>query len=328
MILVTGSAGFIGFAVSKKLLTLGYNVVGYDNLNNYYDVNLKKNRIKTLIKIAKKNKVRFYFEKKDLKDQKNVNSCFKKYKIKKVIHLAAQAGVRYSLKNPHSYVTSNITGFLNILEACRSFKVKHLIFASTSSVYGNSKKIPFKESDLSINPIQFYSSTKKSNEIMAYSYSYLFKLPCTGIRIFTAYGPWGRPDMAMFKFVKNITANKPIDVFNYGNHRRDFTYVSDIAEYIFRLLNKKPRSHHDNKIPFCILNLGNGKFTTLKKVINLIEQNLNKKAKIKYKKLQPGDVVETLANNKKVTKITGYKPKISIEIGIRNFINWYRNYYK
>ena len=328
MILVTGSAGFIGFAVTKKLLTLGYNVVGYDNLNNYYDVNLKKNRIKTLIKIAKKNKVRFYFEKKDLKDQKNVNSCFKKYKIKKVIHLAAQAGVRYSLKNPHSYVTSNITGFLNILEACRSFKVKHLIFASTSSVYGNSKKIPFKESDLSINPIQFYSSTKKSNEIMAYSYSYLFKLPCTGIRIFTAYGPWGRPDMAMFKFVKNITANKPIDVFNYGNHRRDFTYVSDIAEYIFRLLNKKPRSHDDNKIPFCILNLGNGKLTTLKKVINLIEQNLNKKAQIKYKKLQPGDVVETLANNKKVTKITGYKPKISIEIGIRNFINWYRNYYK
>ena len=326
MILVTGSAGFIGFAVSKKLLNLGYDVVGYDNLNNYYDVKLKKSRIKELQKSSKNLKTKFFFFKKDLNDKKSLNKIFKKYKINKVINLAAQAGVRYSIKNPEAYLHSNISGFLNILELSKKFKIKHLVFASTSSVYGDSKRIPFKESDKNINPIQFYSSTKMSNEIMAYSYSSLFKIPTTGMRIFTAYGPWGRPDMALFKFTKNIIAKKPIEIFNRGNHKRDFTYIDDVAEYIVRIKDKVPKKSRSS-IPFNILNVANGKWTNLMTLINLIEKKLNIKAIKVFKKLQPGDIKETLADTQKLRKLTNYKPKTSIKIGVNKFVEWYLSYH-
>ena len=326
MILVTGSAGFIGFAVSKKLLNLGYEVVGYDNLNDYYDVKLKKSRIKELQRLSKKMKINFVFFKKDLNDKRSLNKIFKKYKINKVINLAAQAGVRYSIKNPEAYLHSNISGFLNILELSKKFKIKHLVFASTSSVYGNSKKIPFKESDKNINPIQFYSSTKMSNEIMAYSYSSLFKIPITGMRIFTAYGPWGRPDMALFKFTKNIIEKKPIEIFNRGNHKRDFTYIDDVAEYVVRIINKIPKKDK-YLVPYNILNVASGKWTNLMTLITLIEKNLNMKAIQVFKNLQPGDIKQTLADTKKIKKLTQYKPKTPIKVGVSKFIKWYLDYY-
>tara|TARA_B100001250_G_scaffold396349_1_gene402254 strand:+ start:5093 stop:6091 length:999 start_codon:yes stop_codon:yes gene_type:complete len=326
MILVTGSAGFIGFAVSKKLLNLGYEVVGYDNLNDYYDVKLKKSRIKELQRLSKKLKINFVFFKKDLNDKRSLNKIFKKYKINKVINLAAQAGVRYSIKNPEAYLHSNISGFLNILELSKKFKIKHLVFASTSSVYGDSKRIPFKESDRNINPIQFYSSTKMSNEIMAYSYSSLFKIPITGMRIFTAYGPWGRPDMALFKFTKNIIEKKPIEIFNRGNHKRDFTYIDDVAEYVVRIINKIPKKDK-YLVPYNILNVASGKWTNLMTLITLIEKNLNMKAIQVFKNLQPGDIKQTLADTKKIKKLTQYKPKTPIKVGVSKFIKWYLNYY-
>jgi len=326
MILVTGSAGFIGFAVSKKLLTLGYEVIGYDNLNNYYDVKLKKSRVKELKKLSKNLKVKFFFFKKDLNDKRSLNKIFKKYKINKVINLAAQAGVRYSIKNPEAYLHSNISGFLNILELSKKFRIKHLIFASTSSVYGDSKKVPFTESDKNINPIQFYSSTKMSNEIMAYSYSSLFKIPITGVRIFTAYGPWGRPDMALFKFTKNIIKRKPIEVFNKGDHKRDFSYIDDVAEYIVRIKNKIPKKNNSS-VPFNILNVANGKWTTLMKLIEIIEKKLDMKARKIFKPLQPGDIKSTLADTKKIRKLTKYKPQTSIEKGVNSFVEWYLDYY-
>ena len=326
MILVTGSAGFIGFAVSKKLLNLGYEVVGYDNLNDYYDVKLKKSRIKELQRLSKKMKINFVFFKKDLNDKRSLNKIFKKYKINKVINLAAQAGVRYSIKNPEAYLHSNISGFLNILELSKKFKIKHLVFASTSSVYGDSKRIPFKESDRNINPIQFYSSTKMSNEIMAYSYSSLFKIPITGMRIFTAYGPWGRPDMALFKFTKNIIEKKPIEIFNRGNHKRDFTYIDDVAEYVVRIINKIPKKDK-YLVPYNILNVASGKWTNLMTLITLIEKNLNMKAIQVFKNLQPGDIKQTLADTKKIKKLTQYKPKTPIKVGVSKFIKWYLDYY-
>ena len=326
MILVTGSAGFIGFAVSKKLLNLGYEVVGYDNLNDYYDVKLKKSRIKELQRLSKKMKINFVFFKKDLNDKRSLNKIFKKYKINKVINLAAQAGVRYSIKNPEAYLHSNISGFLNILELSKKFKIKHLVFASTSSVYGDSKRIPFKESDKNINPIQFYSSTKMSNEIMAYSYSSLFKIPITAMRIFTAYGPWGRPDMALFKFTKNIIEKKPIEIFNRGNHKRDFTYIDDVAEYVVRIINKIPKKDK-YLVPYNILNVASGKWTNLMTLITLIEKNLNMKAIQVFKNLQPGDIKQTLADTKKIKKLTQYKPKTPIKVGVSKFIKWYLDYY-
>ena len=326
MILVTGSAGFIGFAVTKRLLKLGYNVVGYDNLNSYYDPNLKKSRTKELNKIAKKRKTKIIFIKKDLNNKKFLFNCLKKYKIFTIIHLAAQAGVRYSIENPKAYVDSNISGFLNILEGSKKYKIKHLIFASTSSVYGDSKNIPFSENDININPIQFYSSTKRSNEIMAYSYSSLFKIPITAMRIFTAYGPWGRPDMALFKFTQNIINRKPIEVFNQGNHKRDFTYIDDIAEYIVRIKNKTPKKKQSS-VPFAILNVANGKWTNLIKLINLIEKKLNIKAIKVFKTLQPGDIKSTLADTRKLRKLTKYRPQTSIESGVNKFIEWYLDYY-
>ena len=318
-ILVTGSAGFIGFHTTVKLLKNKINVVGIDNVNKYYDTRLKKNRIKSL-----KNFKNFNFYKVDLTQYKKLDNIIKKYKIKYIIHLAAQAGVRYSIDNPKSYFKSNLEGFFNILELSKNNKIQHLIYASTSSVYGNSKNFPLKEENNTNLPLSFYAATKKSNEVMAHSYSYIYKLPCTGVRFFTVYGSLGRPDMALFKFTKNILENKPIELFNKGDHIRDFTYVDDIVDGIYSLIKKQPKS----KIPYDIFNIGNGNPKKLLEYVKEIELNLGKKAKIKKLPLQIGDVVKTHADIKKLQIKTKYKAKTNIKKGISNFIEWYKDYYK
>jgi UDP-glucuronate 4-epimerase len=332
MILVTGCAGFIGFHVSLLLLKNKKNkIFGLDNLNDYYDINLKKNRLK----ILKKNK-NFYFLKVDLLNKKKIFNYIKSNKIKIIIHLAAQAGVRYSILKPENYVDSNIKGFLNILEACRYFKIKNLIYASTSSVYGLNKRIPFKENENNTNhPIQLYAVTKKTNELMAHAYSWLFNIPTIGLRFFTVYGPWGRPDMALFKFTKNILERKKIDLYNHGRHSRDFTYVDDVAKIVCNLINKPSakdlkwtKKKQDTSLaPYKILNISCGQKISLKKFILEIEKNLNIKSKKKYLPIQLGDIKETLSSKKKLNK---YLPNIKFtnyKIGIKNFIIWYKNYY-
>ena len=318
-ILITGSAGFIGFHLAKKILDSNLKVIGIDNLNPYYDVNLKKNRIK----ILKKNKD-FKFYKLDLNQKQKISNIIKKYKIKYIVHLAAQAGVRYSITNPEAYFKSNLEGFFNILQLSKENKIKHLIFASTSSVYGNNKKFPLKENMRTDNPLSFYAATKKSNEVMAYSYANIFKIPSTALRFFTVYGPFGRPDMALFKFAKNIIMNKKIPLFNSGNHTRDFTYIADIVEGIFLLIKKPPKS----KIPYRCFNIGNGKPEKLKKFLNLIENNLNIKSKIYNMPLQTGDVKKTHSDISFLKKITNYKPKTRIDDGIKEFIKWYKEYFR
>ena len=318
-ILITGSAGFIGFHLAKKILDSNLKVVGIDNLNPYYDVNLKKNRIK----ILKKNKD-FKFYKLDLNQKQKISNIIKKYKIKYIVHLAAQAGVRYSITNPEAYFKSKLEGFFNILQLSKENKIKHLIFASTSSVYGNNKKFPLKENMRTDNPLSFYAATKKSNEVMAYSYANIFKIPSTALRFFTVYGPFGRPDMALFKFAKNIIMNKKIPLFNSGNHTRDFTYIADIVEGIFLLIKKPPKS----KIPYRCFNIGNGKPEKLKKFLNLIENNLNIKSKIYNMPLQTGDVKKTHSDISFLKKITNYKPKTRIDDGIKEFIKWYKEYFR
>ena len=318
-ILITGSAGFIGFHLAKKILDSNLKVIGIDNLNPYYDVNLKKNRIK----ILKKNKD-FKFYKLDLNQKQKISNIIKKYKIKYIVHLAAQAGVRYSITNPEAYFKSNLEGFFNILQLSKENKIKHLIFASTSSVYGNNKKFPLKENMRTDNPLSFYAATKKSNEVMAYSYANIFKIPSTALRFFTVYGPFGRPDMALFKFAKNIIMNKKIPLFNSGNHTRDFTYIADIVEGIFLLIKKPPKS----KIPYRCFNIGNGKPAKLKKFLNLIENNLNIKSKVYNMPLQTGDVKKTHSDISFLKKITNYKPKTRIDDGIKEFIKWYKEYFR
>ena len=317
-ILITGVAGFIGYHVAKKILK-NNKVIGIDNINNYYDVNLKKNRIKEL----KKNK-KFIFIKIDIIQYKKLNSIIKNNKIKIIIHLAAQAGVRYSIKNPQTYFKSNLEGFFNILETSRYNKIKHLIYASTSSVYGDTKKFPLSETESTDRPLSFYAATKKSNEIMAHSYSYIYKLPCTGVRFFTVYGPFGRPDMALFKFTKNIIKNNPIDLYNKGNHLRDFTYIDDIVDGIYSLINKQSKK----TIPYEIFNIGNGTPKKLLDYLKYIEKNLNKKSKIKKLPLQVGDILKTHSNINKLKKYTGYNPKTNIDNGIKKFIEWFKDYYK
>ncbi len=317
-ILVTGAAGFIGYHLIKKILNKKKTVFGIDNINNYYDTNLKKDRINNL----KKNK-KFHFYKVDLSNYKKLNDIVKKNKINIIIHLAAQAGVRYSIKNPRTYFKSNLEGFFNILEISRANKIKHLIYASTSSVYGNSKKFPLNENDRTDQPLSFYAATKKSNEVMAHSYSYIYKLPCTGVRFFTVYGPFGRPDMALFKFTKNIINNHPIDLFNNGNHLRDFTYVDDIVDGIYSLINKQSKK----TTPYEIFNIGNGAPKQLLDYLKHIEKNLKKISKTKRLPLQVGDIVKTHSNINKLKKYTGYKPKTNIKIGIEKFIEWYKDYY-
>ena len=347
-ILVTGAAGFIGFHLCKKLIENNLEVIGFDNLNDYYNVNLKIDRIKELNKITKKNKGSFSFEKGDLTDigflkkifnYKNISkSNYLEPKITHVIHLAAQAGVRYSIENPSDYVQSNLVGFCNLIEESKKNNIKHFIYASSSSVYGGNKKMPFLETDNVDHPISLYAATKKSNELIAHSYSHLFNLPTTGLRFFTVYGPWGRPDMALYKFTDLIFKNKPIRVFNHGNMVRDFTYIDDVIESIIFLIDKLPSkenysiNHNYNSsnswAPYKVFNIGNSQPINLNKYIKAIEENLNKKAIIISENMQPGDVEKTFANTQALEKWINFKPSISIEEGVKNFIKWYLSYYK
>ena len=331
-ILITGSSGFIGFHLAKKLLEKGNKVHGYDSMNSYYDVKLKQNRYK----ILKKNK-NFSFTKNKLENQKILESVFKKFKPSVVIHLAAQAGVRYSIEKPRVYLESNISGTYNIIEVSKKLNVKHLIMASSSSVYGANKKFPFKEIDKTETQLSIYAATKKSNESMAHSYSNIWKIPITMLRFFTVYGPWGRPDMALFKFTKGILANKKIDIYNNGKMYRDFTYIDDIVNGIQLLINKAPninqyRKYKDDSLspvaPFRILNIGNTKKVYLLDFIKEIEKEIGKKAIRNYLPLQKGDVRTTLSDSSLLKKITGYNPKTNYKTGIKKFVNWYLNYYK
>jgi len=332
-VLVTGAAGFIGFHLSKKLSSLGYNVVGIDNLNDYYDVTLKKSRLSILEKIKG-----FTFYQIDLIDHDGLNKVFKTQPVDFVVNLAAQAGVRYSLTNPHAYLQSNLHGFLNILEVCRHHAVKHLIYASSSSVYGANKKMPFSVHHNVDHPISLYAATKKSNELMAHTYSALFNLPTTGLRFFTVYGPYGRPDMALFLFTKAILEGKPIDVFNNGKMRRDFTYVDDIVESIARLTPSIPTPNTDwngmqpdpatSFAPYRIFNIGNNQPVELMRFIEVIEEKLGKKAVKNLLPIQDGDVPETFADVEDLIQTVNFKPATSIEKGIGNFIDWYLEYYK
>ena len=330
-IIVTGSSGFIGFHVSKKLLGSGNKVHGIDSMNNYYDVNLKKARLAILKKYKN-----FSFSKAKIENSKDLGKAFKKFKPTIVIHLAAQAGVRYSIEKPRVYLDSNITGTYNIIEIAKRLNVKHLIMASSSSVYGANKKIPFKEVDKTETQMSIYAATKKSNESMAHAYSNIWKIPITMVRFFTVYGPWGRPDMALFKFTKGILNNKKIDIYNNGKMYRDFTYIDDIVNGINLLISKVPSTkqlgkYKDDSLspiaPFRILNIGNTKKVFLLDFIKEIERILGKKAKRNYMPLQKGDVKQTLSNTNLLKKITNYNPKTNFKTGIRNFLDWYLKYY-
>ena len=336
-ILITGAAGFIGYHTVLKILSNKKNlqVVGLDSINSYYSKKLKLERIKILKSKFKKN---FVFKKINISDKKKIFDLFKKSKFHTVINLAAQAGVRYSLKNPDAYFKSNLKGFYNLLEASKINKVKHLISASSSSVYGINDFSKFSNKVATGHPIQLYAATKRSNELMGHAYSHLYKLPTTFIRLFTVYGPWGRPDMSLFLFVKNILNNKPIYVFNNGKHSRDFTYVEDIVEGIIKVTKKIPKGNKkwnsklldqsNSKAPFKIINLGSGRKIKLMKYVKIIEKNLNKKANIVFRIMQKGDIKDTLADLKDTKKYISYKPKIKVEVGIRKFIEWYKSYYK
>ena len=330
-IIVTGSSGFIGFHVSKKLLESGNKVHGVDSMNNYYDVNLKKARLNILKKYKN-----FSFSKTKIENKKNLDLAFKKFKPVVVIHLAAQAGVRYSIEKPRVYLDSNITGTYNIIEISKTLNVKHLIMASSSSVYGANKKIPFKEIDKTETQMSIYAATKKSNESMAHAYSNIWKVPITMVRFFTVYGPWGRPDMALFKFTKGILNNKKIDIYNNGKMFRDFTYIDDIVSGINLLIRKVPNRNQLGKYkddslspiaPFRVLNIGNTKKVYLWDFIKEIEKVLGKKAKRNYMPLQKGDVKQTLSNTNLLKKITKYNPKTNFKTGIRKFLDWYLDYY-
>ncbi len=332
-ILVTGAAGFIGFHLSKKLCGLGYRVTGLDNINNYYDVNLKKARLASLKTLSN-----FSFEEIDLTDNPALRNIFDRSKFDFVVNLAAQAGVRYSLTNPHAYLESNLHGFLNILEACRHNKVKHLVYASSSSVYGANKKMPFSVHQNVDHPISLYAASKKANELMAHTYSTLYDLPTTGLRFFTVYGPFGRPDMALFIFTKAILEGKPIDVYNQGRMKRDFTYVDDIVESIARLV---PKIAQPNKnwnamspdpatsfAPYRIFNIGNNQPVELLRFIEAIEEKIGKKAIKNLLPIQEGDVPETFADVEDLIREVDFKPSTPIEVGIGKFIDWYLDYYK
>ncbi len=335
-ILVTGSSGFIGFHLCKKLILAGEKVIGLDNMNNYYDKNLKENRLNELRKIS--DEKNFIFINSSLEDNLNLENIFKKYNPKKVVNLAAQAGVRYSIENPSAYIQSNIVGFNNILEQCRYNNVEHLIYASSSSVYGGNEALPFAEDHRVDHPVSLYAASKKSNELMAHTYSHLYGLPTTGLRFFTVYGPWGRPDMALFLFTDSILNDRPIKVFNNGDMIRDFTYIDDIIEGVFRVIFKPAtpdsnfRKSNPNSstswAPYRVFNIGNSNPVNLKKYIQIIEKNLDKKAIKEFLPMQPGDVKETSADTKLLEEWIGFKPDTSIYSGINKFVNWYKIYYK
>ena len=319
-ILVTGCCGFIGFHLTSALLkNKKFKVFGIDNINSYYDLTLKENRLKKL-KLQKK----FSFIKIDLKNKTRVNRVFKDNKFNTIIHLAAQAGVRHSVGYPRSYLENNIDAYFNVLDASRKFNIKHFLFASTSSVYGKSTKYPLKEDYDTSKPLSFYAATKKANEVMAYSYANIYKLPCTALRFFTVYGELGRPDMAIYEFADKIRKNNIVKLFNKGNHFRDFTYIDDVVNYIIKLLDKKSK----DEIPFQVFNIGNGKTRSLKKFISIIEDFFQKKAKFKLLPMQKGDTLKTHASINKIVNLTKYKPKFSIENGIKNYLKWFQNYYK
>jgi UDP-glucuronate 4-epimerase len=323
-ILVTGAAGFVGYHLAQRLLSQGQEVCGIDNLNDYYDVNLKKARLEQL-----KPHSEFTFQHLDLSDRVGISKLFQDQKFDRVVHLAAQAGVRYSLQNPHAYADSNLMGFINILEGCRHNKIEHLVFASSSSVYGNNTKVPFAVSDNVDRPISLYAATKKANELMAHSYSHLYGLPITGLRFFTVYGPWGRPDMAYFKFVKAIAENKPIDVYNFGKMQRDFTYIDDVIEGVVRVTDKPPQSSTEtgSTVPYKIYNIGNNSPVELVTFIEVIEKAMGKTAIKNLLPMQPGDVPATYADVDDLMADVGFKPSTPIEQGIHQFVEWYRSYY-
>ncbi|MEQ1652890.1 MAG: NAD-dependent epimerase [Hyphomicrobium sp.] len=332
-VLVTGAAGFIGFHTAKMLLDRGDQVVGIDNLNTYYDVRLKQARLAEL-----DGRNGFRFEKLDVADRAAMAELFAKEKFDRVVHLAAQAGVRYSIENPQAYIDANIQGFLNILEGCRNNPVAHCVFASSSSVYGSNTKMPFSERDGVDHPLSLYAATKKANELMAHTYASLYGIPLTGLRFFTVYGPWGRPDMALFKFTKNILEGKPIDVYNNGHHARDFTYIDDIVQGVVRTLDQAAVPDHTwssdapradtSSVPYRIYNIGNHTPVPLATFIELIENATGKKAIRNLLPAQAGDVPETFADVDALGSAVGFKPSMPIEAGIRNFVNWYRGFYK
>ncbi|MBF8436547.1 NAD-dependent epimerase [Halanaerobiaceae bacterium Z-7014] len=330
--LITGAAGFIGFHVARRYLEAGSQVIGLDNINDYYSVQLKEDRLDLL-----KDYPNFTFVKGDLKDRNLIATTFTDYQPEIVIHLAAQAGVRYSLENPHAYVDSNLVGFLNILEGCRHNNVKHLLFASSSSVYGANRKVPFETSDNVDHPVSLYAATKKSNELMAHSYAHLYDLPVTGLRFFTVYGPWGRPDMAYFIFTRRIVNDEPIDVFNHGDMSRDFTYIDDVVEGIYKLSsqpaspdkswNAKDPDPARSKAPYRIYNIGNNSPVDLMEFIKTIEKELGQEAEKNFKPMQPGDVKTTYADCTDLIEDVGYEPDTPLSEGISKFISWYRDYY-
>ena len=330
--LVTGSAGFIGFHLSKRLLEEGCTVIGLDNLNDYYDVDLKKARLAIL-----EGEQNFKFVFAHLEDKQTIDRLFAENEIEIVVNLAAQAGVRYSLKNPYAYIASNVMGFMNILEACRHNEIEHLVYASSSSVYGSNEKMPFSTSDSVDHPVSLYAATKKSNELMAHTYSHLYNLPTTGLRFFTVYGPWGRPDMALFLFTKAILNNEPIRVFNHGQMERDFTYIDDIIEGVVRVVANPPKTNHDydrfnpdpgsSYAPYKVYNIGNNKPVQLMEFIQTLEKHLGKQAKKEFLPLQAGDVPKTYADVGDLIRDVGFKPDTSIDEGMGKFVEWYKRYY-
>lgn len=336
-VLVTGAAGFIGFHVTKRLLDRGDDVVGFDSVNDYYDPGIKEARLRLLQEFNRKTSSGFHFIRANLADPAGVNGCFANHQFDRVIHLAAQAGVRYSLENPHAYVESNIIAFTNIIEACRHNQIAHLTYASTSSVYGANTNMPFSEHRPADHPLQFYAATKRANELMAHSYSHLFSLPTTGLRFFTVYGPWGRPDMALFLFTKNILAGEPIKLFNNGNHTRDFTFVEDIAEGVIRASDQPaaPNANWDSGdpdpassiVPWRIFNVGNNKPVKLTSYVSALEDALRRKAIVEFLPLQPGDVPDTFADTSALEEAVGYRPATPVREGVRLFVEWYRRYY-
>jgi UDP-glucuronate 4-epimerase len=330
-VLVTGAAGFIGMHVCERLLVRGDEVVGVDNLNDYYDVALKEARLARLTPNP-----RFTLSRLDIADRTGIAALFAKERPQRVINLAAQAGVRYSLQNPHAYVDSNVVGFVNILEGCRHGNVEHFVYASSSSIYGGNERMPFSEHDNVDHPVSLYAATKKANELMAHTYSHLFTLPTTGLRFFTVYGPWGRPDMALFLFTKAILEGRPIEVFNHGRMQRDFTYIDDIAEGVIRVLDRPPRANPDfdkqtpdpatSWAPYRIFNIGNHQPVELMAYIEALEQALGKIATKNFLPLQDGDVPATHANTTELERVTGFSPRTSVAEGVRRFVDWYRSY--